>query len=281
MKSVLVWEPTIKTVELPSGPRLRYVEQGDASGIPVVLLHGYSDSWRSFERVLPLLPSSIRAIAVTQRGHGDSDRPMAGYRPQDFAADLAATMDHLGLESAIIAGHSMGATVAQRFALDYPERCAGLLLMSGFMAWRDNATLVAFWHEAIAPLRDPILPAFVREFQESTLARPVPPAFLDRIVRESLKLPARVWQAAFEAFLLDDTAGRLAEIAAPTLILWGQRDAFCLQREQEALAGSIPDARLVIVPGAGHGLHWEQPMQFVIELLHFVAEQRAALRGAA
>ncbi|MGF1608260.1 MAG: alpha/beta fold hydrolase [Kiloniellales bacterium] len=281
MNSLLAWEPIIKTVELPNGPRLRYVEQGDPVGVPVVLLHGYSDSWRSFERVLPLLPSSIRAIAVTQRGHGDSGRPESGYRPTDFAADLAAVLDHLGTESAIVAGHSMGATVAQRFAVDYPERCDGLLLIGAFAAWRDNAALVEFWHEAIAGLGDPIHPAFVREFQESTLAKPVPPAFLDRIVRESLKVPARVWKAAYQAFLEDDTASRLTEIAAPTLIVWGERDAFCPQRDQETLAGSIPDARLVIYPGAGHGLHWELPMQFVVELLNFVAERAMAVRGAA
>lgn len=281
MNSLLAWEPAIKTIELPDGPRLRYVEQGDPMGVPVVLLHGYSDSWRSFERVLPLLPSSVRAIAVTQRGHGDSGRPESGYRPQDFAGDLAAVLDHLGIEAAIIAGHSMGATVAQRFAVDYPERCAGLLLVSAFTSWRDNAALVAFWHESIAPLRDPIHPAFVREFQESTLATSVPPAFLDRIVRESLKVPARVWKESYEAFLQDDTADRLAEIAAPALIVWGERDSFCPQSDQEALAGRIPDARLVIYPGAGHGLHWEMPMQFVIELLNFAAEQVPVVRGAA
>jgi len=79
----------IQSVELPGGPRLQYVEQGDRSGVPMVLLHGYSDSWRSFELVLPHLPPEVRAFAVTLRGHGDAARPADGYRPRDFAADIA------------------------------------------------------------------------------------------------------------------------------------------------------------------------------------------------
>ena len=62
----------VHSVELPTGVTLQYVEQGDPAGIPVLLLHGATDSWRSFEPVLPHLPSSIRAFALTQRGHGDA-----------------------------------------------------------------------------------------------------------------------------------------------------------------------------------------------------------------
>ena len=101
----------IKSVELANQVRLCYAEQGDSSGVPVVFLHGATDSWRSFERVLPHLPESIRAFAVTQRGHGDSSRPATGYRPGDFAADLSGFMDALQLKTAIIAGHCMGARV--------------------------------------------------------------------------------------------------------------------------------------------------------------------------
>src|SRR3712207_9373020 len=91
----------IESVELPNGVKLPYVEQGDPSGVPVLLLHGITDSWRSFEPVLPYLPASIRAFALTQRGHGDAERPAAGYHPRDFAADVAAFLDSQGLASAV------------------------------------------------------------------------------------------------------------------------------------------------------------------------------------
>jgi pimeloyl-ACP methyl ester carboxylesterase len=76
-----------QSIALASGVTLRYVEQGDRSGVSVLLLHGFTDSWRSFELVLPHLPTSIRAVALTQRGHGDADRPAAGCRTRDFAPE--------------------------------------------------------------------------------------------------------------------------------------------------------------------------------------------------
>jgi non-heme chloroperoxidase len=260
---------SISFIELANQVQLQYVEQGDTAGIPVLLLHGATDSWRSFEPVLPHLPKSIHAFALTQRGHGDASRPVAGYRCRDFAADLAAFMDTLHLEAAIIAGHSMGSSVAQRFALDYPERTLGLVLMGSFATLRGNPGVLELWDSAISTLRDPVDRRFVREFQESTLARPVPQAFLETIVQETLKVPARVWRAVFEGFLEDDLSGELDSIKAPTLIIWGDQDAFCSRSDQDALAAAIEGSELVIYPGAGHGLHWEEPGRFAADLLAF------------
>jgi len=109
----------------------------------------------------------------------------------------------------------------------------------------------------------------VREFQESTLAQPVPPAFVDMVVQESLKLPARVWHAAFEGFLEDDFAGELDRVKAPTLILWGDRDALLTRADQEALRGAIAGSRLVVYEGAGHALHWEEPARFAADVVAF------------
>lgn len=263
-------ELTAKYVELPGQVKLNYVEQGDSSGLAVVLLHGVTDSWRSFERVLPYLPSSIRVFALSQRGHGDSDRPEASYHPRDFAADVAAFMDALKLESAVIVGHSMGSYVAQRFALDYPERALGLVLVGSFLNCRDNPGVVEFWNTAISKLTDPIDPEFAREFQESTLARPVPQKFLEMVVKESLKVPARVWRAAFEGLLEADFSGELSRIKIPTLILWGDRDAYFPRSDQDALASAITNSRLLIYPGVGHALHWEEPERFAADLVGFV-----------
>ncbi len=107
-----VAELQMKSVDLSTGVTLPYVEHGDPTGTPVLLLHGYTDSWRSWQLVLSYLPDSIHAFALTQRGHGDADRPESGYRPQDFAADVAAFMETLGIGDAVIAGASMGSIVA-------------------------------------------------------------------------------------------------------------------------------------------------------------------------
>lgn len=273
-------ETAIKSVVLPSGVRLPYAEQGGCAGVPVLFLHGTSDSWRSFENVLPELPDWMRAIAVTQRGHGDADRPETGYRTEDFADDVAALMDGLGIEKAIVVGHSMGGSIAQRFAIDHPARMLGLVLIGARASWHRHPGVLALG-EAVATLSDPVDPDFVREFQLSTLARPVSPEYLDTVVAESLKLPARVWQASFvECVFRADHTALLDRIAAPTLLMCGGRDDFA-RDEQDTLVAGIRGARLLIYPEAGHALHWEEPQRFAADLSAFVARAVTRARSAA
>lgn len=261
------------SVKLSNGIRLPYVEQGSRSGIPVLLLHGYTDTWGSFEPVLPHLPEWVRALALTQRGHGDADRPADGYHPNDFAADAVAFMDALDLRRAVVVGHCMGSYVAQRVAMDHPERVLGLMLVGSFITLRGNPA-AAELREEVAQLADPIDPEFVRAFQVSTVAQPVAPAFMEAIVQDNLKMPARVWQAVLDALADADFSTELRRIGAPTRIVWGDRDSLFGRGEQDALAAAIPDARLVVYRRAGHGLHWEEPEQFANDLAVF-AEQVA------
>ncbi|HET9276526.1 MAG TPA: alpha/beta hydrolase, partial [Flavitalea sp.] len=157
----------LKSIKLESGVRLEYAEQGSTTGIPVIFLHGYSDSWKSFNQVLPLLPESIHAYAISQRGHGSSDRPMGGYSPDDFAVDVADFMRELHINSAIIVGHSMGATIAQRFALDYPYMVKALVLVGSFASFTTNPGVTEL-RSFIARIEDPVDSGFVYEFQKST-----------------------------------------------------------------------------------------------------------------
>jgi len=261
---------TLRQIQLPGRLQLEFAEQGERTGTPVVALHGVTDSWRSFEPVLPHLPSDLHVLALTQRGHGGSDKPASGYRPADFAEDVVAFMDVTGIERAVLVGHSMGSINAMRFAIDHPERVAGLLL-AGTMPWFGRPPeMLAFHREQIAPLADPVPEALAREFQLSTLARPIDDAMLDRFVAESLKVPAHVWRAAFAGFIGDDFSSRLREIAVPTLIVWGRHDAFCSATDQQAMLGLIRTARLVEYADAGHAVHWEEPQRFARDLSQFV-----------
>ncbi len=262
--------PVIKTVELSDTVKLPYIEQGNPTGVPVLLLHGITDSWYSFERILPFLPESWHVFALTQRGHGDASRPATGYGSHDFAADLGAFIDALQLSPSVIVGHSMGAFIAQRFAIDYPRRTLGLVLVGSRTTWRGHPDLVELWNKVVSTRTDAMDPDFVRAFQESTLAQPTPPEFLATVVQESLKMPARVWRAAIHECLLEaDFSEELGKIEAPTLIVCGDRDTLA-RSGQEALTEAIAGARLVTYPAAGHGLHWEEPARFATDLTAFV-----------
>jgi pimeloyl-ACP methyl ester carboxylesterase len=262
-------------IRLSTGITVEAVEHGDPDGTPLVALHGVSDSWRSFAPVLPHLPATLRVIAISQRGHGDSDKPVDGYAPRDFAADVAALLDCFALPSAFVLGHSMGATHAMRFALDHPARCRGLLLAGAFARFQDKPDLVTFWRDGVHALVDPVDAQFVRAFQLDTVARPIDAAFIDLVVAESLKLPARVWRAAFDGFMGDAITPELPRIDAPTLLLHGARDIFAPEDDQAALLETIAGARLVRYADAGHALHWEEPARFAADVAAFVSAEVA------
>src|SRR5215210_2283304 len=148
----------MKRVTLASGLTLSYAERGDASEPAVLLLPGPTDSWRSYEPVLDLLPEEIRAISVSQRGHGESDKPATGYGVEDFAADVVPLLDAFGIERAVLAGHSGSCLVARRVALDHPDRVAGLILEASPSTLKGDPGLHEFVDTVVSNLDDPIDP---------------------------------------------------------------------------------------------------------------------------
>ncbi len=267
-----------RRLTLASGLSLEYVDHGNADGVPVVLLHGVTDSWRSFQPLLPHLPASIRAVAVSQRGHGGSDKPATGYRSADFARDVAELLDALAVPSAFIVGHSMGATHAARIALDYPRRVRGLALLGAFAAYQQCPDVLQFHADAVSSLSDPVPEDLVRDFQQSTLAQPVPAGYLETVIAESLKVPAHVWRETFTALLDDECAAEWDAIAAPVLLLWGARDAFSRLAQQYALVEAIAHTQFITYERAGHALHWEEPARVAADIVAFTEGRQAGTR---
>jgi non-heme chloroperoxidase len=225
----------LSQLRLHNGLQLEYAEQGLRGGPTVLILHGIADSWRSFEPVLPWLPAHWHVVALTQRGHGGSDKTARQYRSEDFAANADAFARALDLAPMIVVGHSMGAANAVRLALDAPERVQGLVLAGAFARSSDKDALRAFYRDEIAPLTDPVPPALARAFQLDAIAQPVAPGLIDAVVDESLRAPAHVWRAAFSALFDDHFSDELARVQAPTLIAWGDADAFVPAEDTAAL----------------------------------------------
>jgi non-heme chloroperoxidase len=272
--------PRIGRLRLRDGLNLEYAEQGPRGcGPTLLMLHGITDSWRSFEPVLAHLPPDQHAIALTQRGHGGSDKPEHGYSTRDFVADAAAFARELYLERVIVVGHSMGAANAMRLAIDHPGLVRAVVAAGAFASFADKTDLAAWVAQHIAALTDPVPRTLARQFQLDTLAAPVAAGWVDTVTDESLRVPARVWRAAFAGLLDDDFSAELHRIAVPMLVIHGEADAFVPASDAQRLRRTLADARLASWPGAGHAMHWEQPERFAREITRFVAPFAARASG--
>jgi non-heme chloroperoxidase len=261
---------TVTTVALRTGPTVSYSDQGDPSGPVLVLLPGPTDSWRSYEAVLEHVPSSIRAIAVSQRGHGDSDKPATGYRVENFSADALALLDALDVDRAVLAGHSGSCLVARRVAIDAPERVAGLVLEAAPTTLHGDMTLLAFFDSVVSELADPIDPDLARSLVADTSSPGVASEVLDQLVGEILKVPARVWREMFAELLNYDDRSQLSRISAPALLLWGSADGIVSRGMQDQLQECILRADLIVYEGLGHTPRWEDPIRFATDVTAFV-----------
>jgi 2-succinyl-6-hydroxy-2,4-cyclohexadiene-1-carboxylate synthase len=255
------------------------------NGEPLVLLHGFTGSAAQWANCTTRLVHDFRTIAVDLIGHGQSDAPAdpQRYRIDACVADLAALLDHLGVECAGWLGYSMGARVALAFALTHPRRVRALLL------------------EGVAPGIANPAERQARIASDSALAARIErdgvEAFVDFWMQQPLfasqaRLGAAALAAARAARCRNSALGlanslrgmgtglqkplweRLGELTVPTLLLVGELDSKFRAIAQEMLA-RIRGARIAIVPGAGHAAHVENPAAFQDEVLQFLAAHTA------
>lgn len=208
------------------------------------------------------LPGDVRAIAVSQRGHGASEAPPAGYRVEDFAADAIGLLDALELERAVLVGHSGSCLAARRVALDHPTRVAGLVLEASPTTLAGNAQLHHFLRSVVSELADPISPAVARSLIVGTSSATVPAALVDVLADDAAAVPARVWRETFAGLLAYDDLAELPRLRPPALLVWGDADAIVPRAMQDELAARIPAAELRVYAGAGHTPRWEAPGRF-------------------
>lgn len=268
-----------KYIRLRNGLLLEYVEQGRRGAETLVLLHGITDSWRSYQPVLPFLRRDRRVISVSVRGHGGSDKAVGTYRIRDFADDVADLAAQLSLPAFTVVGHSMGAAVAMRLAIDRPELVKGVVAAGAFAGFADKPALLEFIASTIMTLGNTVPREIADAFQRDTIAGPVAPGLLETMVDECLRTPASVWRAAFASLPEDNFVDEADRIAAPVLLVWGDADVFVPEVDQQRLEQRIPQADRVVYQGVGHAVHWEQPERFALDVDRFVDSLRPARRG--
>lgn len=249
------------------GERCHVVEAGPATGKPVVLLHGIAvSSWAWRKNVDVLARRGLRVIAICHKGHGWSGRGGDDHSIPALSRFVLAALDELGIAKATFVGNSLGGGVSLWTALHAPERVEQLVLINPAchvdqIPWpalkTQIAALVPLYRAFVGPtlLRIPLsliayrnLP-IDREYMAGFWA----PFMVDGSMR-TLVATARALPAAIEA--LDR---RLPEIVHPTLVIWGEKDALLPVQGAWRLVRRVPNARLVLVPEAGHCPHEETP----------------------
>ena len=239
---------------------------------PIVLVHGASGNLGDLRHSLgDRLAQTRRVILVDRPGHGWSDRPGGAQdaSPARQAALIAQALERIGVERFVLLGHSLGGAVAIAFALAYPDRLAGLVLLapvthpwSGGLAWY-NALLttpvagVVFAHVLALPAGELLLE---RGAVSVFAPQAMPPDYLRRAGIRLLLRPSELIANAQDVAILKRFVAaqvpRYRDIAVPTVVLTGEADkTVSPQRHARAIAAALPDARLIVLPGIGHMPH--------------------------
>jgi len=260
--------------------RIHYRTFGDRSAPPLLLVMGMGLSSEAWD-TLPARASRTRfVITFDNRGTGESSLPRGPYRMRDLADDAAAVLEALQLEQADVLGVSMGGMIAQELVLRHPSRVRRLALGCTLSSWlHGKKASPRVLLDLIA-----VLAGRLREDKVARLlvsrewyARADSPAAFARWRGNANQGRAR--RAIFQllAVALHDTRARLASIRAPTLLMTGDGDRLVDWRNSQALAKEIPDAKLVVFPGAGHvfPLECEEEMVRALEA-HFAWERPGA-----
>jgi pimeloyl-ACP methyl ester carboxylesterase len=252
------WAKSKETVRLANGIKLAYVELGDPNGQPLLLLHGYTDTSRSWSLVAPHL-SGYRLLIPDQRGHGDADAPECCYGPAQFAFDAKLFLDALGVKRAAVAGHSLGSMVAMSMAAEYPERVAAIVLIgSTALAPVKPGTWL---YDQVSALKFPLdrNSAFMREWHPSNQPTPIDPAFAEAVLEDILLIQPHVWRGVMRELTQLPVARHAANVEARVLILSGGKDPLFPAEHHAALLKAFPRAEAHVFPDLGHSPNWEQP----------------------
>jgi 3-oxoadipate enol-lactonase len=246
-----------------NGVPLHYERRG--SGEPLLLITGFTISSAVFEPVLERYAERFDVVTYDNRGSGRSGAPLRPTSMAELAADAAALLRELGVESAHAYGLSMGGMIAQELAIRFPERVRGLVLggttPGGPRAARPTLKeLGALGGAAAGGWRDGAR-SWLGEWVFSERFRREHPERARELLRhfgQHRATPQGVW-AHWWASVYHDTGSRLHCIQAPTLVMHGEQDAMAPISNARLLAERIPDAELCIVPGSGHAFMLERP----------------------
>ncbi len=268
------WNARKQFLDRPDGRRIAFVDTA-VDGPALLLVHGYTDSSRSWSLIEPFL-TGMRLVMPDLPGHGLST-PAPVPTLDGLADDLAALMAALGIGRYAVAGHSMGAMTALALAGRHAGAVEEVASISGSL--RPDLAAHAELGRAILSLRDPIDPEAGLPRDWHHCSKPVEAEFLRHIALEAAAIPAKVWRSLFEMLEITDLSAASRAVQAPVLLLGGADDALFDIRHRNALAAAFPAAHAHVLEGHGHNPHWESPAAVAVLMRRFLENASLASAG--
>ena len=262
---------------------LHFTDQGQ--GQPVVLIHGWPLSGRSWEAQVPaLVGAGYRVITYDRRGFGQSSQPWEGYDYDTFAADLAALVDHLDLRNMVLIGFSMGGGEVVRYLRHFGhDRVSKIVLASAVPPYLfksddnpdgglDDATIDDFLG-AVAGDRLAFLDGFLTGFFSSGKKLMVSPQQKDYAFDLAAVASPKGTADCITAWGRTDFRADVAGVAVPTLVIHGDSDAIVpFAVSGERTANSISGATVVVIKDGPHGVTVSHAAEWNAAVLDFLAD---------
>jgi pimeloyl-[acyl-carrier protein] methyl ester esterase len=266
-------------IETSAGVNIYYEEKGE--GRPLVMLHGWSGSGRlwHFQRELA---DSFRLVIPDLRGHGRSGAPASGYLLEDLAGDIVALFERLDLKDSLLLGWSLGSQVALAAFPQLRERISGLVLVGatprftatdGYPHGLTSNELRGMWLRLRRDFNG-TMGAFFRGMFAAGELTIEQEEHINREIVMGGHLPApAVASASLEILSTVDLREMLPAIDRPVLLIHGSLDAICPPGAARYMAKRLPDARLIIIDGAGHAPCLSRPDEFNAILRDYLQEE--------
>ena len=271
-----------RQVRLPDGIDLAYVQMGNPDGMPVVLIHGYTDSAIDWVPMLPYLPRNWRLIMPDLRGFGSSSKPACCYGLVDFAYDIKLLLDQLHIRRADIVGFSLGSMVAQRFAETWPGSVRRVVLISS-TGGTHKCRVPAAIHQFDCGM--PVIRAMTKPPTENSpfmiewfgAPRPGERRLMRMERHDAAALPLSSWRTVLEQALTHLRLGVfLARLKAPALLIWGSEDPIMSPQDRASLEVGLPHAAVRVFAGLGHDVIWERPHKVAKVISRFLDRRASA-----
>lgn len=260
----------------PSTPGLNVMSRPGA-GPPLVLIHGFTDSWSSYEPVIAELPTNLPVVAYDLRGHGASARTPGGYTLREHLRDAAAVLDAVVVGPAVLCGHSLGGLIAACLAAEQPERVAGLILEDTFFPGEVGNTEFVAWRERLTALAGQPREAWAQQvgqwpYREGhTRQECFGAEGAWRQVGHWMQLDLAHMDAIIDRSLWGeprpDAVATLAAIRCPTALIY-QPEA---REDAERMAASLREVSVTIAPVEDHRIHELAPAWFARQVAAFLA----------